>query len=227
MELPPNILNPPAYAAAVQRLFADTPNVSVRVIGEDVMRHEYGMHLLCGVGQGSVHDSQLVVIDYEPDGQGTASSNRPLVFVGKGITFDTGGISLKPSADMWKMKTDMGGSAAVVGALHALSQLPESARTSKQRVVGVIALAENMPDGNAYRPGDVIAGCTGKTAEIINTDAEGRLVLADALSYVNGAAQLQPAAVVDLATLTGAVCVALGEQCAGLFSNVRFLVLPS
>ncbi|HXF63890.1 MAG TPA: hypothetical protein VNK95_19860, partial [Caldilineaceae bacterium] len=135
----------------------------------------------------------------------------PLVLVGKGITFDTGGISIKPSENMWAMKQDMGGAAAVVGALEVIARL-----RLPRRVIGMAACVENMPDGKAFRPGDIWTGITGKSAEIISTDAEGRLVLADALGY---AARFAPSAVVDLATLTGAIGVALGSQAAGLFSN--------
>jgi leucyl aminopeptidase len=147
-------------------------------------------------------------LEHAPPG---TEGQQPLVLVGKGITFDTGGISIKPTDGMWLMKSDMGGAAAVVGAMEAIARL-----RLPRRVIGVAACVENMPDGKAFRPGDILTGITGKSCEIWSTDAEGRLVLADALGYV---ARYNPSAVVDLATLTGAIGVALGTQAAGLFAN--------
>ena len=166
------------------------------------------MGALLGVGQGSVKESKLVILKWN----GGKKDDKPLAFVGKGVTFDTGGISIKPSNNMEDMKTDMGGSAVVVGLMRNLAQ-----RKAKVNVVGVIGLVENMPDGNAQRPGDVVVSMSGQTIEVINTDAEGRLVLADALHYTN--TKFKPKFIVDLATLTGAIVVALADSYAGLFSN--------
>ncbi|MCL4169760.1 UNVERIFIED_CONTAM: hypothetical protein GTU68_037046 [Idotea baltica] len=169
---------------------------------------ELGMDALVGVGQGSRRESQLVVMRWN----GGKKTDQPVCLVGKGVTFDTGGISLKPGAGMWDMKADMGGSAAVVGAMHAIAT-----RKAKANVVGVVGLAENMPDGNAQNPGDIVTSMSGQTIEVQNTDAEGRLVLADALWYAKE--KFKPQVMVDLATLTGAILVALGHEHAGLFSN--------
>jgi len=164
--------------------------------------------MLLAVSQGSPREAQLVILEHTPPGTETQA---PLILVGKGITFDTGGISIKPTEGMWLMKDDMGGAAAVIGAMEAIAGLKVP-----RRIIGVAACVENMPDGAAFRPGDILTGITGKTCEILSTDAEGRLVLADALGYV---ARYNPSAVVDLATLTGAIGVALGPHAAGLFAN--------
>lgn len=203
---PPNVLYPTEFAARASAMAADV-GLTCTVLGEAEM-NELKMGILLAVSLGSSREAQLIILEHTPAG---TENDAPLVLVGKGITFDTGGISIKPSADMWLMKDDMGGAAAVIGAMEAIARL----KTPK-RVIGVAACVENMPDGNAFRPGDIITGMTGKTAEIISTDAEGRLVLADALAYV---ARYNPSAVVDLATLTGAVGVALGPHAAGLFAN--------
>ena len=166
-----------------------------------------GMGALLGVGQGSRRDSAVVVMNWQGGGD-----EAPVALVGKGVCFDTGGISLKPAKGMEDMKWDMGGAAAVTGAMHALA-----GRKVKRNVVGIIGLVENMPDGNAQRPGDVVTSLSGQTIEVINTDAEGRLVLADVLSYVQDT--FRPQAIVDLATLTGAIIVSLGKEYAGLFAN--------
>ena len=166
-----------------------------------------GMGALLGVGQGSRRESRLVVMNW----QGGADE-APIALVGKGVTFDTGGISLKPAKGMEDMKMDMGGAAAVTGTMLALAK-----RNVQRNVVGVIGLVENMPDGNAQRPGDVVTAMSGKTIEVINTDAEGRLVLADALHYTE--TKFKPQAMVNLATLTGAIIVSLGKEYAGMFSN--------
>jgi len=168
-----------------------------------------GMGALLGVGQGSKHDSRLVVMRW--NGARDAKA-KPVAFVGKGVTFDTGGISIKPAASMEDMKGDMGGAATVVGLMHALA-----ARKARVNAIGAIGLVENMPDGNAQRPGDIVTSMSGQTIEIINTDAEGRLVLADVLWYVQD--RYKPQFMVDLATLTGAILVALAQEYAGLFSN--------
>jgi leucyl aminopeptidase len=166
-----------------------------------------GMGSLLGVGQGSRRDSQLVVIQWKNGGD-----SQPVAFVGKGVTFDTGGISLKPADGMEDMKWDMGGSAAVAGLMHALA-----GRKAKVNAIGILGLVENMPDGNAQRPGDVVTSMSGQTIEVINTDAEGRLVLADALWYCQD--RFKPRFMVDLATLTGAIIVALGNDYAGMYAN--------
>ena len=166
------------------------------------------MRTLLGVGQGSARDSQLVVMQWN----GAARSQKPIAFIGKGVTFDTGGISLKPAAGMGDMKWDMGGAGAVAGAIKALAM-----RKAKANVVGVLGLVENMPDGNAQRPSDVVRSMSGQTIEIINTDAEGRLVLADAIWWTQEV--YKPVAMVDLATLTGAILIALANEYAGLFTK--------
>ncbi|KDB57385.1 peptidase M17 [Anaplasma phagocytophilum str. CRT35] len=204
---PANVLYPEEYA---KRVHAElTPlGVEVEILDEERMRAE-GMMALLGVGQGSSKRSQLVVMKWN----GARNNSDTLAFIGKGVTFDTGGVSLKPSKGMWDMKYDMGGSAVVVGLMRALA-----ARKANVNVVGVIGLVENAVDGNAQRPGDVVTSMSGQTIEVLNTDAEGRLVLADALWYTQK--MFTPKFMVDLATLTGAIVVALGEgPYAGLFSN--------
>jgi leucyl aminopeptidase len=166
-----------------------------------------GMGALLGVAQGSVREARLMVLRWNGAGEG-----QPVAFVGKGVTFDTGGISIKPAAGMEAMKWDMGGAGAVAGALKALA-----GRNAKANVVGICGLVENMPGGNAQRPGDVVTTLSGQTVEVINTDAEGRLVLADAVAYVQR--NFNPSTVIDLATLTGAILISLGHEWAGLFSN--------
>jgi leucyl aminopeptidase len=202
---PANILNPESYAAICKTLSKE--GLEVEVLGEAAMK-KLGMGSLLGVGQGSDKESQLVILKWN----GGKKGEQPLAFVGKGVTFDTGGISIKPSANMEDMKTDMAGSAVVVGLLRNLAQ-----RKAKANVVGVVGLVENMPSGTAQRPGDVVRSMSGQTIEVINTDAEGRLVLADALHYTN--TRFKPKFIVDLATLTGAIVVALSDFYSGLFSN--------
>jgi leucyl aminopeptidase len=168
-----------------------------------------GMGALLGVGQGSERESQLVVMRW----QGAADAKaKPVAFVGKGVTFDTGGISIKPAAGMEEMKWDMAGSGVVIGLMRALA-----ARKAKVNAVGVVGLVENMPSGTAQRPGDIVTSMSGQTIEVLNTDAEGRLVLADALWYTQE--NFKPAFIVDLATLTGAIMIALGQHHAGMFAN--------
>ena len=167
-----------------------------------------GMGALLGVAQGSVREARLLILKWNGGGKG----GQPTAFVGKGVTFDTGGISIKPAAGMEAMKWDMGGAGAVVGAMKALAL-----RKAKANIVGICGLVENMPGGNAQRPGDVVTTMSGQTVEVINTDAEGRLVLADAVTYVQR--NFKPATIIDLATLTGAILVSLGHEWAGLFSN--------
>src|SRR5882724_5374111 len=167
-----------------------------------------GMNALLGVGQGSVRESCTVIMRWN----GGKKGDDPIAFIGKGVCFDTGGISIKPAGSMEDMKGDMAGAACVVGLMHALA-----ARKAKVNAVGAIGIVENMPDGNSYRPGDILTTISGQTIEVINTDAEGRLVLADVLHYVNTI--FKPKLMVDLATLTGAIIVSLGHEYAGLFAN--------
>ncbi|MFM9862136.1 MAG: leucyl aminopeptidase [Micropepsaceae bacterium] len=203
---PPNVLYPEEFAKRVRKL--EDMGLEVEVLGVKEMT-KLGMGSLVGVGQGSVRESQLLVMQWKGAKNKDA---QPIAFVGKGVTFDTGGISIKPAAGMDAMKYDMGGAAAVTGLMHALA-----GRKAKANVVGICGLVENMPDGNAQRPGDVVKSMSGQTIEVLNTDAEGRLVLADALWYCQN--RFKPKFMVDLATLTGAIRVSLGLEIAGLFSN--------
>ncbi|OAF09803.1 leucyl aminopeptidase [Bradyrhizobium centrolobii] len=202
---PPNVLYPEEFARRASQL--RKLGVKVEVLDVKAMQ-KLGMGALLGVGQGSARPSRTVIMRWDGAKKGTA----PVAFVGKGVCFDTGGISIKGAASMEDMKGDMGGAACVVGLMHALA-----ARKAKVNAVGAIGLVENMPDGNAQRPGDIVTSMSGQTIEIINTDAEGRLVLADVLWYV--AKKMKPKFMVDLATLTGAIMVALGTEHAGMFSN--------
>ncbi|MDP2800618.1 MAG: leucyl aminopeptidase [Phreatobacter sp.] len=202
---PPNVLYPTEFAKRAGDL--SRLGVDIEVLNEKDMK-KLGMGALLAVGQGSVRDSHVVVMRWDGGKDGEA----PVCLVGKGVCFDSGGISLKPGEGMQDMKGDMGGAAAVVGAMHALA-----ARKARVNVVGLIGLVENMPDGNAYRPGDILTSMSGQTIEMINTDAEGRLVLADVLWYAKD--RFKPKVMVNLATLTGAIMVALGQENAGLFSN--------
>jgi len=203
---PANILYPAEFARRVKEL--ESLGLEVEVLGEPEMT-KLGMGSLLGVGQGSVRESQLVVIRWNGAADKTAA---PLAFVGKGVCFDSGGISIKPAEGMEDMKWDMGGAGAVAGLMHVLA-----ARKAKVNVVGILGLVENMPDANAQRPGDVVTSMSGQTIEVVNTDAEGRLVLADAIWYCQD--RFKPRLLVDLATLTGAIITALGNDYAGLFSN--------
>jgi leucyl aminopeptidase len=201
---PANILYPEEYAKRVKAL--SKLGLEIEVLGVKEMK-KLGMGSLLGVGQGSVRDSQLVVMQWK--GAKDASA-QPIAFIGKGVCFDTGGISLKPADGMEEMVTDMAGSAAVVGAMYSLAS-----RKAKVNAVGILGLVENMPDGNAQRPGDVVTSMSGQTIEVINTDAEGRLVLADAVWYCQD--RFKPKFMIDLATLTGAIVVALGKDIAGFY----------
>lgn len=203
---PPNVLHPESYAERIQEL-ADL-GLEIEVLDVPAMT-KLGMGSLLGVGQGSIRGSRLCVLKWMGSKDKKAA---PVALIGKGVTFDTGGISLKPGPGMQDMKGDMGGSAAVVGAMVALAK-----RKAKANVVGLVGLVENMPDGNAQRPGDIVKAASGKTIEIQNTDAEGRLVLADVLWYAQK--KFNPKAMVDLATLTGAIIISLGNEHAGMFSN--------
>tara|TARA_B100001057_G_scaffold389760_1_gene397582 strand:+ start:18 stop:1484 length:1467 start_codon:yes stop_codon:yes gene_type:complete len=203
---PSNILNPEEYAKRIKGL--SKYGLKVEVLNETKMK-KLGMWSLLGVGRGSQYESQLVIMKW--DGNKTKKS-KPLCFVGKGVCFDSGGISLKPGNKMEEMIGDMGGSAAVVGLMKALAL-----RKAKVSVVGVVGLVENMPDGTAQKPGDIVKSMSGQTIEIQNTDAEGRLVLADALWYAQD--KYKPEIMIDLATLTGAIVMSLGNKMAGIFSN--------
>ncbi|WP_288900729.1 leucyl aminopeptidase [uncultured Sneathiella sp.] len=205
---PANALYPESFAE--QCLALSDMGVHVEVLDEAKMQR-LGMGALLGVGQGSRRESRLVVMQWN-GATGKKASRKPLAFVGKGVCFDTGGISLKPAAGMEEMKWDMGGAGTVTGLMKALA-----GRKAKVNAVGVIGLVENMPDGNAQRPGDIVTSMSGQTIEILNTDAEGRLVLADALWYTQD--RFKPEFMVDLATLTGAIIITLGHENAGLFSN--------
>jgi leucyl aminopeptidase len=203
---PANILYPESFVERCRHL-ADL-GIKISVLDRAAME-ELGMGSLLGVAQGSVREARLLAMEWDGTG-GTAA--KPVVFVGKGVTFDTGGISIKPAAGMEDMKWDMGGAGAVAGAMKALA-----GRKAKAHVVGICGLVENMPDGNAQRPGDIVTSMSGQTIEVLNTDAEGRLVLCDALTWAQKI--YAPEVVIDLATLTGAILVSLGDQYAGLFSN--------
>jgi leucyl aminopeptidase len=202
---PPNELHPPEFANRAKALAKS--GLKVEVLGPQQMK-KLGMGALLGVGQGSVFESRLVVMTWN----GGKAGQKPVAFVGKGVTFDTGGISIKPASGMEDMKGDMGGAACVTGLMLALAK-----RKAKVNAVGIIGIVENMPDGNAQRPGDVVKSMSGQTIAVLNTDAEGRLVLADALWYCQN--RFKPKFMVNLATLTGAILVALGKEYAGLFSN--------
>ena len=202
---PPNVLYPEEFARRASQL--KKLGVGVEILDVKAMT-KLGMGALLGVAQGSTRPGRTVIMRWN----GGKKGEQPVAFIGKGVCFDTGGISIKGAASMEDMKGDMGGAACVVGLMHALA-----ARKAKVNVVGAIGLVENMPDGNAQRPGDIVTSMSGQTIEIINTDAEGRLVLADVLWYV--AKKFKPKFMVDLATLTGAIMVALGTEHAGLFSN--------
>jgi leucyl aminopeptidase len=206
---PANILFPKSLVVEAKKL--SKLGVKVTALGEKEMK-KLGMGALLGVAQGSAQEPQLLIMEWNgaPDAKGKGSA--PLAFVGKGVTFDTGGISLKPAAGMEDMKWDMGGAGAVVGLMGALA-----GRKAKVNVVGICGLVENMPSGTAQRPGDVVTSMSGQTIEVLNTDAEGRLVLCDALWYVQE--NYKPKLIVDLATLTGAIIISLGNEHAGLFSN--------
>jgi leucyl aminopeptidase len=206
VNLPGNVCTPTYLAKEARALGRKYDSLSVSVLDEKKME-SLGMGSLLSVGNGSDEPSKLIVIKY----QGGNAKDAPYCLVGKGITFDTGGISLKPAKGMESMKFDMGGAGSVFGVMQAVAEL-----NLKINVIGVVAAAENMPSGCATKPGDVVTSMSGKTIEILNTDAEGRLVLCDALTYVE---RFKPAEVVDIATLTGAIIVALGHEATGLFAN--------
>lgn len=203
---PANILHPENYPIRIKEELAPL-GITVEILGVKEMQ-KLGMGALLGVGQGSSKESHLVVMQWK----GGSQDQRPLAFLGKGVTFDTGGISIKPAGGMEEMKHDMAGSAAVVGLMKVLAL-----RKAKVNVVGVVGLVENMPSGTAQRPGDIVTTMSGQTVEVLNTDAEGRLVLADALWYTQD--RFKPQWMINLATLTGAILISLGDFYAGLFSN--------
>ncbi|WP_155264439.1 leucyl aminopeptidase [Sphingomonas segetis] len=203
---PANIIYPESFVERV-RASLEGSGIEIEVLDRAQME-KLGMGALLGVAQGSVREARLLILRWNGGGTG----GQPTAFVGKGVTFDTGGISIKQAAGMEAMKWDMGGAGAVSGALKALAL-----RKAKANLVGICGLVENMPGGNAQRPGDVVTTLSGQTVEVINTDAEGRLVLADAVAYVQR--NYKPSTIIDLATLTGAILVSLGHEWAGLFSN--------
>jgi leucyl aminopeptidase len=202
---PPNVIYPESFAEKASEL--KKVGVKVEILDQKALK-KLGMRALLGVGQGSHRKSRVVIMHW----RGADEKVQPVAFVGKGVTFDTGGISIKPAGGMEDMKGDMAGAACVTGLMHTLA-----ARKAKVNAIGIIGLVENMPDGKAQRPGDIVTSMSGQTIEIINTDAEGRLVLADILWHTQAA--YKPKFMVNLATLTGAIMVALGQEHAGLFSN--------
>jgi leucyl aminopeptidase len=204
---PANVLYPEEFVRRTRDLFADAPGVSIQALDVNAMR-DLKMGAILGVGQGSVRPPRMLIVRY----QGAPASVAPIAFAGKGITFDSGGVSIKPNDGMWRMKSDMTGAAVSVAAVAALAKMK-----APVNAIGVAALAENMPDGGAIRPGDVLRARSGKTIEIMSTDAEGRLVLADALWLVQE--RYKPSLLVDIATLTGSVGRALGDDYAGLFTR--------
>ena len=207
---PANIIYPKSFVQEAKKL--EKLGLKMEVLGEKEMK-KLGMGALLGVAQGSVREPQLLIMRWNGLGEkAKGKAKQPLALVGKGVTFDSGGISIKPAAGMGDMKWDMGGAGVVLGTMAALA-----GRKAKVNVIGICGLVENMPDGNAQRPGDIVTSASGQTIEVLNTDAEGRLVLADALWYVQE--KYKPRAIVDLATLTGAIMVSLGRNMAGLFSN--------
>lgn len=203
---PANIIYPESFVARCRERYEGT-GLEITVLGVEEMT-KLGMGALLGVGQGSEQPSRLLAVKWN----GGEPGGRPMAFVGKGVTFDTGGISIKPGPGMGDMKWDMGGAGAVAGAMLALAK-----RKAKANVIGVMGLVENMPDGKAMRPGDVVTTMSGQTVEVLNTDAEGRLVLCDALTWVQK--EHDPVAIVDLATLTGAMIISLGFEYGGMFAN--------
>ncbi|GEA52526.1 putative cytosol aminopeptidase [Vibrio inusitatus NBRC 102082] len=205
--MPPNVANPAYLASQARRLADDYETVTTKIIGEQEME-KLGMTSYLAVGRGSHNESMMSIMEYKGNPESTA---KPIVLIGKGLTFDSGGISLKPGDGMDEMKYDMCGAASVFGTMKALAQL-----NLPINVVGVLAGCENMPGSNAYRPGDILTTMSGQTVEVLNTDAEGRLVLCDALTY---AERFEPDCVVDVATLTGACVIALGHHISGVISN--------
>jgi leucyl aminopeptidase len=205
-DLPPNICNPAYLAQEAVTIAGNYDNVELEILEEDDMS-ELGMDALLGVSRGSANAGKLIVLKYS----GATQGEQPVVLVGKGITFDSGGLSLKSGENMMQMKYDMGGAAGVLGAFIACIELQMNIN-----VICIVAAVENMPGGDAYRPGDVLTSMSGKTIEVLNTDAEGRLILCDALTY---SLKFDPDVIIDVATLTGACVIALGHHATGLISN--------
>ena len=203
---PANIIYPESFVARV-KASVEGLGMTIEVLDEAAMS-ALGMGSLLGVSQGSVREAQLLIMRWN----GGTAGDAPIALLGKGVTFDTGGISIKPAAGMESMKWDMGGAGAVVGAMKAIA-----GRKASANVVGICGLVENMPDGNAQRPGDVVTSMSGQTIEVINTDAEGRLVLCDVMTWTQR--EIKPRLMIDLATLTGAMVISLGHEMAGMFSN--------
>jgi leucyl aminopeptidase len=208
---PGNEVNPSYLAKQAQQIAAHT-TLRCHVLDVDSIR-EHQMGCLLGVAQGSEQPPAFIILEHAPNG----AQEKPIVLIGKGITFDSGGISIKPAANMEDMKMDMSGGAAVLGTMQALAKLK-----FPRRVVGLVPASENLPNGNAVKPGDILRAMSGKTVEVINTDAEGRLILADALAYA--VQELKPACMIDLATLTGAVVVALGSQATGMMGTDKVMM---
>ncbi len=208
--LPPNLCTPTALADQARKLMETHPHLAVEVLDQSRME-ALGMNALLAVAKGSVEAPKFIIMEH----MGGRDDEEPIVLVGKGVTFDTGGISLKPGLDMDQMKYDMAGAAAVIGLISIVAELKLPIN-----VVGLVPTVENMPDGNALKPGDIIKSMSGQTIEVLNTDAEGRLILCDALTY---AKRFKPDVVIDMATLTGACVIALGRVPSGLFSNTRAL----
>lgn len=204
--MPPNICNPAYLLQQAQELESQYELLTVESVGEKEM-DELGMHSYLAVGRGSVNESIMTIMHHK----GGPDNQAPIVLVGKGLTFDSGGISIKPGDGMDEMKYDMGGAAGVIGTMHTISELK-----LPLNVIGILAGCENMPDADAYRPGDILTTMSGQTVEVLNTDAEGRLVLCDALTYVE---RFEPETVIDVATLTGACVIALGKYASGIMSN--------
>lgn len=205
--MPPNVANPAYLSSQARKLADDHPAITTKIIGEGEME-KLGMHSYLAVGRGSRNESSMSIMEYKGEG---AKNSKPIVLLGKGLTFDSGGISLKPGEAMDEMKYDMCGAASVFGTMTALAEL-----NLPIHVIGVMAGCENMPGGLAYRPGDILTTMSGQTVEVLNTDAEGRLVLCDALTYIE---RFEPECVVDVATLTGACVIALGHHITGLMAN--------
>ena len=203
---PPNYMNPPKLEEISKSISKDS-EIDLSVLNVKEME-ELGMEVILGVGKGSIHDPKMIILNYEGD---KSNPENNIAVIGKGITFDSGGLNLKPGMSMRTMKTDMSGSAVVLGVMNAVAH-----QKPKKNVMGILAVAENMPGGKAQRPGDVVKAMNGKTIEIGNTDAEGRLVLSDALSY---AVDKGIKKIIDIATLTGAISIALGNEYTGLFGN--------
>jgi leucyl aminopeptidase len=211
---PPNIVDAPYLAQVATELADSSPYIKATILSREETL-ELGMGAFNGVAQGSARPPQFIILEYRVE---ELNNQQPVGIVGKGLIFDTGGISIKPAADLWRMKTDMGGGATVLGTFKALAELPEPLELP---VVGIVPATDNAIGQGSFTPADVLRSLSGKTIEVQNTDAEGRLILADGLTYID---RYHPRAVVDLATLTGAIVIALGHNLIGMFSNDEELV---